>query len=205
MRSGRGAQRKGLAGAHAPSLHGHEGLRPDGAMRGGGWLSPLPLSAKQLVPLTTRDPAHHLSPGRGAGGIIEHPCCLQRCASLVSSSSAQLAHALPGLVLPHPCCRGAGVKHCPSFREGRKGGKTFLSPQAPWGWQRPELSCREGVSLRTGVQWGQPTPAWGGGPAPWLAAAPSALQGSEAWAPAGTPAQSRGVAGSPSAPVVLQH
>lgn len=171
-------------------------------MTGGGWLSPLPLSAKQPVLLTTRGPARHLSPGRGAGGSTEHPCCLRRSASLVTSSSTRLTHALPGLVLPPPCFRGAGAKRCPGFREGQKGAKTFLSPRAPWGWQWPELPCREGASLRTGVQRGRATPAWDGGP---MAAAPSALQGSEAWAPVGTPAQSRGVAGPPSAPVVLRH
>lgn len=73
---------------------------------------------------------------------MEHAHCSQGSASPVSTSSAWLACALPGLVLPHPCFRGAGAKRHPSFRGGEKGRKTSLSPRAPWAGS--DRSCPAG-------------------------------------------------------------
>lgn len=173
-------------------LHGHEGPRRDGAVTG-GWAAQPPPAQCQAAGATSYmgscPGAPQLSPGRGAGRGMEHPHCSQGSASPVSTSSTRLTCALSGLVLPHPCFRGAGAKRPPSFRGGQKRGKTSLSPCAPWGWQWLELPCKEGVSLRTGVQQGQTAPAQGGGPAPGPAAAPGAPQGGGAQVPAGTPAQ----------------
>lgn len=58
-RSGTGAQRKGLAEAGAPGFTWPQGTEARWSCeRGGvGWLSPLPLSAKQLVPTAMRGAA----------------------------------------------------------------------------------------------------------------------------------------------------
>lgn len=160
--SGAGAQRKGLAEAGAPFFMWLRGTEGRWSHDGRQVAEPHPAQCQGVGAtgyMGSCPGVPWLSPGRRSGGGMEHPCCLQWSASPVSTSSTLLASALPGLVFPHPCFRGAGARHHPSFRVGQKGDKTSLSPRAPWGWGWLELPYSEGASLRTGVQ-------QVGGPAP---------------------------------------
>lgn len=67
-----------------------------------------------------------------------------------------LSAQCPSAAVLHLCSRGQAS---PKLQRGQ-------NVLVPWGqW------CREGVSLRAGIQWGQLAPVWSGGPAPRPAAA----------------------------------
>lgn len=147
-----------------------------------------------------------LSPGREAGGGTEHPRCLQL--------PALCPPAAPGSPVPclDWCSRTPALGELgPSVTQDSEGDRKGAKPPCPLGHPGAgsSRSCpaRRGCPLRTGVQWGQTTPVWGGGPARRLvAAAPGAPQGSGARAPAGTPARlPGGRQGPPAAPAALRH
>lgn len=124
-------------------LCGYEGPRGDGAMTGGRWLSPILLSAKELVPPATWDPAR-VYPGSALGEDLEGVWSIP---AAYSGLPAQCPPAAP--CLPVPCldwCSrtpaleelGPGITQASEWdRKGTKPPCPLGHPGGGGGWSCP--------------------------------------------------------------------